>query len=63
MGVTMRTLTRRELTEEMRHRLALRGVQGRISTEIVRLVAEMIELAREPVPDCYEQATRNEWEH
>lgn len=53
----MRKLTRTELVSEISYRLAIRGIYGKCSTQIVELVAEMIELARERVPDCYEQAT------
>lgn len=52
-----RKLTRDELVSEIVHRLALRGIMGRCSTEIVELVAEMLELSGERVPDCYEQRT------
>lgn len=58
----MRTLTRDELVSEVLTRLEIRNGCGvhavRMSTpEIVALVAEMIELSRTPVPECYTQAT------
>lgn len=53
----MRTLTRNELVAEVMYRLGIRGIFGRCSTEIVELVAEMIDLSRERVPECYEQRT------
>jgi hypothetical protein len=54
----MRTLTREELVSETLHRLYLRKVPiGRVHSEIVELVAEMIELATEHVPECYTQDT------
>lgn len=57
-GVYMRTLTADELTTEMLYRLAIRGVPaGKLHTEIVALVAEMIAIHDEKVPNCYEQET------
>ncbi len=52
----MRKLTRDELVAEMMVRLQLRKLGGRLSGDIVRLVAEMIELSSEQVPNCYEQS-------
>lgn len=55
----MRTLTTEELISETLTRIALNS--GRQTTKLdrdfVTLVAEMIAISREKVPDCYEQAT------
>lgn len=54
----MRHLSRTELVSEMQTRLTIRKiVPTGLHLQIVELIAEMIELAREPVPECYRQAT------
>lgn len=55
----MRNLTTDELRRETLHRLALRRRRQptRLDHDLVDLIADMIELSRERVPDCYEQAT------
>lgn len=55
----MRTLTRDEIVSETLHRLTLRRGRNttRLDRELVELVAEIVELSRERVPDCYTQAT------
>lgn len=59
----MRLLTKAELRSEALTRLTLRGIHGAFSDQIVALIAEMIDLSRENVPDCYVQTTiRDEWD-
>lgn len=55
----MRTLTRDELVAETLHRITLNRPAGpsKLDRDLVGLIADMIELARERVPDCYTQAT------
>lgn len=55
----MRHLTTDELSSEVLHRLALRRhrTPTRLDRDLVHLIVEVVDLAREPVPDCYVQAT------
>lgn len=55
----MRHLTPDEIVSELFHRHALRTHRAptRPERDLVRLVVEAVELAREQVPDCYVQST------
>lgn len=55
----MRRLTTNELQSETLHRVALRlgRAPSALDRDLIALIAEMIALASEPVPDCYTQAT------
>lgn len=50
-----RKLKKDELVREMEYRLAIRGIKGRLPSELVHLVAEMIDLSQQEVPACYDQ--------
>lgn len=56
---TMRLLTTDELKSETLHRIMLRINRrpSRGERDLVDLIAEMIELSREQVPECYVQTT------
>lgn len=57
----MRHLTTDELVSEMSHRCTLRLKRHvhRTELDLIQLVAEMLELAREQVPECYVQTTES----